>query len=116
MNKSFLLLVVVCILLLENSKGYGQHMPPYSLQPALESLHRRDAIAGHVPSQSQIDYNDEDVNEPNPSRNSKIDRLIAAYLAKDYLEDDDSEDGNYFLPEEKKKSYFRERDEKVDPP
>lgn len=53
------------------------------------------------------------MNEPNPSKNSKIDRLIAAYLAKDYLEDDDSEDGNYFLPEEKKKSYFRERDEKV---
>lgn len=54
-----------------------------------------------------------DVNEPNPSRNAKIDRLIAAYLAKDYLEDEDSDDGTYFLPEEKKKSYFRERDEKT---
>lgn len=53
------------------------------------------------------------MNEPNPSRNAKIDRLIAAYLAKDYLEDEDSDDSSYFLPEEKKKSYFRERDEKT---
>lgn len=50
-----------------------------------------------------------DVNEP--SRNAKIDRLIAAYLAKDYVEDEDNDDGSYFLPEEKKRSNFRERDE-----
>lgn len=54
-----------------------------------------------------------DVNEPNPSRNAKMDRLIAAYLAKDYFEDEDSDDSSYFLPEEKKKSYFRERDAKT---
>lgn len=68
MDKSALILLV-CLLMLGN-KGYCQHMPPYSLQPALEALHRRDAISlntapslagGRFPPQPQpqIDYNDE---------------------------------------------------------
>lgn len=66
MDKSALPLLV-CLLLL-GKQGYCQHIPPYSLQPALEALHRRDAIAlntapslagGRFPPQPQIDYNDE---------------------------------------------------------
>lgn len=66
MAKSVLILLVSLLVL--GNKGYCQHLPPYSLQPALEAIHRRDAIAlntapslagGRFPPQPQIDYNDE---------------------------------------------------------